>query len=133
MGRVLQYVNIVRDVTTDAQVGRCYIPSEWLETDATAESSKQDILRVRTKILDMAFSEYLKNRDAIEELPRYARSGIRVAVESYMEIGRVMRQRVKDGLPLDFAGGGKKGKASVPKLRRIWVGWKTMAGWRGSA
>ena len=135
MGRALQYVNIVRDVKNDADVGRCYIPSSWYKRSAgnSPRSADPQTMEFRKKILDTAFEIYAQNRDAIEELPYYARGGIRVAVESYMEIGRVMRERIRQGKPLDFAGSGKKGRASVPKSRRIRVGWWTMLGWRGSA
>lgn len=136
MGRALQYINIVRDVTTDAETGRCYIPYQWLNAakSASASASKKDdeILECRRRILATAFDIYINSRDAIEELPQYARGGIRVAVESYVEIGRTLRKRIQNGEPLDFAGGGKAGRASVPKLRRVWVGWRTMAGRRGS-
>jgi 15-cis-phytoene synthase / lycopene beta-cyclase len=134
MGRALQYVNIVRDVATDARDGRCYIPEDWFNNPKSTwphSDSSSETLQFRRKILDLAFKLYAENRDAIEDLPDYARDGIRVAVESYMEIGRVLRERVGRGEPLDFAGGGKSGRASVPRLRRIWVGWRTMAGRRG--
>ncbi|EXJ64412.1 hypothetical protein A1O7_00748 [Cladophialophora yegresii CBS 114405] len=135
MGQALQYVNIVRDVKSDAVVARCYIPNEWFDksSEASADAQATEILRFRRRILDTAFKIYADNRDAIEKLPYYARGGIRVAVESYMEIGRVMRERMRRGQPLDFAGSGKKGRASVPKSRRIRVGWWTMMGWRGPA
>ncbi|KAH0844197.1 Bifunctional lycopene cyclase/phytoene synthase [Fonsecaea pedrosoi] len=134
MGRALQYINIVRDVKTDADAGRCYIPSEWLDNSmqGLAVSRADQIAFHRRTVLDVAFAIYAENRDAIEALPYYARGGIRVAVESYMEIGRVMRERMQQGRPLDFAGGGKKGRSSVPKPRRIWVGWRTMMGRRGA-
>ena len=131
MGRVLQYVNIVRDVSTDAEVGRCYLPADW-STQPSPTNSPIEALRLRKKLLDNAFQGYRENRDAIEELPSYARDGIRVAVESYMEIGRVLRERLQKGQPLDFGGGGKQGRASVPRRRRLWVGWMGMAGRRGS-
>ena len=135
MGIVLQKINIVRDVKTDAETNRCYIPDQWLhvaKTNASIEQKEAEILACRKRILNTAFEGYAANRDAIEELPAYARGGIRVAVESYVEIGRVIRKRIQNGEPLDFAGGGKKGRASVPKLRRVWVGWRTMAGKRGT-
>jgi 15-cis-phytoene synthase / lycopene beta-cyclase len=135
MGRALQYVNIVRDVTNDARVGRCYVPEEWFQDSKSKWPHSDDdhrLLDARQRILNTAFDIYRENRDAIEDLPEYARDGIRVAVESYMEIGRVLREHLQAGQSLDFAGGGKKGRASVPRLRRIWVGWKSMAGWRGS-
>ena len=132
MGRALQYTNITRDVTTDAQVGRCYIPADWLQGGSLEKTPDKDIPLLRRRILDMAFRIYSEERDAIEKLPAYARDGIRVAVESYMEIARVLDQRLLKGEPLDFAGGGKKGRASVPKLRRLIVGWRAMSGHRGS-
>lgn len=135
MGRVLQYINIVRDVNTDAETGRCYIPHQWMtaaKQSGSAAETEAERFACRKRILDTAFQGYAANRDAIEELPAYARGGIRVAVESYVEIGRTLRKRMQNGEPLDFAGGGKAGRASVPKLRRVWVGWRTMAGRRGS-
>ena len=132
MGRALQYINIARDVTTDAKVGRCYIPSEWLHEGSLEKTADDEVTLLRKRILDMAFEIYAAERDAIEHLPRYARDGIRVAVESYMEIGRVLETRIRNRESLDFAGGGKKGRASVPKLRRLVVGWRAMNGVRGS-
>lgn len=131
MGRALQYINIVRDVNTDAEVGRCYLPADWF-THPSPGKRLDEILPLRKKLLAIAFQGYRDNRDAIETLPPYARDGIRVAVESYVEIGRVLRERIQKGQPLDFAGGGRRGRASVPRMRRLWVGWKSMAGWRGS-
>jgi 15-cis-phytoene synthase / lycopene beta-cyclase len=132
MGRALQYINISRDVTTDAKVGRCYIPADWLKGRALDKTSDGDIVQLRKRILDMAFQIYAEEREAIEALPKYARNGIRVAVESYVEIGRVLEARIAAGESLDFAGGGKKGRASVPKLRRLIVGYRAMSGVRGS-
>ncbi|RVX70140.1 hypothetical protein B0A52_06312 [Exophiala mesophila] len=139
MGRALQYVNIVRDVMTDAQLDRSYIPYEWWdrslpgEPDANREEYANQVLQHRKRILDIAFTLYAENRDAIEELPEYARAGIRVAVESYMEIGRVIRDRISKGQSLDFDGGGRTGRATVPKSRRVLVGWRVMTGWRGAS
>jgi 15-cis-phytoene synthase / lycopene beta-cyclase len=130
MGIALQYINIVRDVTTDAVDGRCYIPAEWFQVPAptSVKEFQAELIAHRKRILDMAFRLYEENRRAIEALPEYARSGIRVAVESYVEIGRVMKEKIAKGEKLDMAGGGKGGRASVPRARRLWVGWTTMAG-----
>lgn len=132
MGRALQYTNIARDVTTDAQDGRCYIPQEWFKGESLANASESEITELRKRILNMAFAIYAEEREAIEDLPAYARDGIRVAVESYIEIARVLEERLRTGKSLDFAGGGKQGKASVPRLRRLIVGWRAMNGIRGS-
>ncbi len=60
-----------------------------------------------------------QSRDAITELPDQVRGPMRVAVDSYMEIGRVLRE---GKYPL------KAGRATVPKWRRIWVAWKALNG-----
>ena len=130
MGIALQYINIVRDVATDATDGRCYIPAAWF-SDPPPDSVKEfqaELMTHRKKILDMAFELYAENRHATEELPEYARGGIRVAVESYVEIGRVMKEKIAKGERLDMAGGGREGRASVPRARRLWVGWTAMSG-----
>ena len=127
MGIALQYINIARDVATDAEVGRTYIPQEWLQTPppATPRAFADEVTALRERILDKAFALYEANRGEIERLPKYCRSGIRVAVESYVEIGRVMKEKLTKGESLDGAG---SGKASVPRLRRLWIGWRTMLG-----
>jgi 15-cis-phytoene synthase/lycopene beta-cyclase len=68
-------------------------------------------------LLDNAFSLYEGARGAIETLPAEASGPIRVAVESYMEIGRTLRQ---EGYIV------KAGRATVPKWRRLVVAWKTL-------
>jgi len=123
MGIALQYVNIARDIAVDAKIGRVYLPTSWLkEVGITYESVLENpqgpkIEDLRTKLLNKAFAMYNDARDAIEELPAEACGPIRVAVESYMEIGRVLRQ---EGYVV------KAGRATVPKWRRLLVAWKTL-------
>lgn len=123
MGVALQYVNIARDISVDAEIGRVYLPLSWLaEAGLTYESVLKNpqgprIERLRSRLLDKAFSLYNGARDAIEELPVEARGPIRVAVESYMEIGRVLRQ---EGYVV------KAGRATVSKWRRLIVAWRTL-------
>jgi len=125
MGVALQYVNIARDISVDAKIGRVYLPVNWLsEVDFTCEdvlkdpnSPRIDVLRAR--LLDNAFSRYEEAKVAIAQLPVEARGPIRVAVESYMEIGRTLKQ---DGYVV------KAGRATVPKWRRVLVAWKTLNG-----
>jgi 15-cis-phytoene synthase/lycopene beta-cyclase len=123
MGIALQYVNIARDITVDAHIGRVYLPLDWLqEAGLTYDQAlnKPDDVRMeslRTRLLENAFSLYEGARGAIETLPIEARGPIRVAVESYMEIGRTLRQK---GYTV------KAGRATVPKWRRLVVAWKTL-------
>ena len=123
MGIALQYTNIARDISVDAQLGRVYIPTSWLnEVDLSPEDvldqpSGVKIEDLRQKLLEKAARLYSVSRGAIEELPASARGPMRVAVESYMEIGRVLREK-------NYAI--RAGKATVPKLRRLRVAWKAL-------
>jgi 15-cis-phytoene synthase / lycopene beta-cyclase len=141
MGLALQYTNIARDVFVDAGDGRCYLPTDWLrERGLTPQKvietrgKVQGVVEVRKRLLDDAFTIYKDNRGAIEDLPYYARAGIRVAVESYMEIGRVLLEKMAAGEPLeDISGSGRRNRASVPKPRRLLVGWGALTGRRAGA
>jgi len=118
MGVALQYVNIARDIQTDAKMRRVYIPTTWLKEtglqplDIIENPKGPRVDALRNRLLDIAFAEYGEARKAIEKLPADGRAPIRVAVESYMEIGRVLREK-------GFAT--KKGRATVPKSRRLKV------------
>jgi 15-cis-phytoene synthase/lycopene beta-cyclase len=123
MGIALQYVNIARDVATDAAIGRVYLPTSWLEEEGLSpkqvieKPTGAEIERLRTRLLGKAFIVYEEARGAMANLPPEARAPMRVAVESYMEIGRVLSEK---GYKT------KAGRATVPKLRRIRVAWKAL-------
>ena len=132
MGKALQYINIARDVAVDAKDGRCYLPTELLQTFDVAPASviehrgsQAGAQEARRIILEEAIRLYRANVDAIEDLPHQARGGIRVAVEAYVEIGRVM---MRNGFTRIDEHEGRMRKASVPKWRRIAVAWLGMAG-----
>jgi 15-cis-phytoene synthase/lycopene beta-cyclase len=126
MGIALQYVNIARDIAVDALLHRVYVPLTWLtEEGLTFEGVIKNpngvrIERLRARLLDRAFEMYQQSRGAIAELPVQVRGPMRVAVESYMEIGRVLREG-KYSLKAD--------RATVPKSRRIWVAWTALNGY----
>ena len=133
MGRALQYINIARDVVVDAQNGRCYLPTELLKANGTTSEATVKlcgqipaVTKVRRMILEEAMQLYRDNVDAIEDLPVEARGGIRVAVEAYVEIGRVM---MRNGFEAVDTHDGAGRKATVPKWRRILLAWMGMAGY----
>lgn len=125
MGIALQLVNISRDVLVDAKMKRVYLPVDWLKevglnADAVIKApSGVRLDELRQRLLQKAFGIYRTSRGAIEELPEVARGPMRVAVESYMEIGRVLRE---GHYPT------KRGKATVPKWRRVLVAWRALNG-----
>lgn len=123
MGIALQYVNIARDISVDASNDRVYLPRVWLTDhdlrpeDVVREPANRKVEALRQQLLDRAMSIYEESRGAIEQLPPEARGPMRVAVESYVEIGRVLRT---PGYRL------KAGRATVPKLRRLRVAWNAL-------
>ena len=123
MGVALQLVNIARDIQVDAKINRVYIPTSWLKEvnlsprDIIKDPNRQEVHALRRKLLDHAMGLYHEAKPKIEMLPNEARSSMRVAVESYMEIGRVLQE---PGYKL------KAGRATVPTLRRILVAWRAL-------
>ena len=120
MGIALQYINIARDISVDATNARVYIPTTWLKDHGSGpehvlkDSSGLLVETMRQRLLDSAMHIYGESRGAIDQLPVEARAPMRVAVESYVEIGRVLR---KPGYRI------KAGRATVPRLRRLRVAW----------
>ncbi|EKG11672.1 Squalene/phytoene synthase [Macrophomina phaseolina MS6] len=123
MGVALQYVNISRDIAADSRIHRVYIPLDWLAgeelTPAAVIKNPQGtrVEALRLRLLNRAFYIYAESRGAIEQLPEEARGPMRVAVESYMEIGRVIRE---EGYRV------RESRATVPKRRRIMVAWNAL-------
>ena len=123
MGIALQYVNIARDISVDAANARIYIPTTWLKDHASGpdqvirDTSGLYVEILRKRLLDNAMHIYDESIGAIDRLPGEARGPMRVAVESYVEIGRVLR---KPGYKV------KAGRATVPKLRRLKVAWRAL-------
>ncbi|KAE8385183.1 Squalene/phytoene synthase-domain-containing protein [Aspergillus alliaceus] len=124
MGKALQLVNIARDIRRDAAIGRVYIPTSWLrETgltpiDVIHRPTSAEVYRLQERLLEKANICYTAARDTIEELPHSVRGPIRATVDSYMEIGRILRE--KKGKNLQGA------KLSVPLWRRLLVAWSAM-------
>ncbi|KAI6709653.1 hypothetical protein JHW43_007836 [Diplocarpon mali] len=124
MGVALQYVNIARDIATDAAIGRVYLPTSWLKDqglsprDILDKPRRSEVEVLRSRLLKKAFGVYREAIAAISQLPVDARAPMRVAVESYMEIGRVMSEAGYDV---------KEGKATVPMFRRLKVAWRALS------
>ncbi|KAK5702191.1 hypothetical protein LTR17_022528 [Elasticomyces elasticus] len=137
MGIALQYTNITRDLEVDARNKRVYVPPGWLKKEKhTPKSFVSGVLKqggakdqdeffmkkvntIRGRLMDRAFEFYHRSRSAIEELPPEARGAMRVAVESYMQIGRELRRPGWKS---------KGGRATVPVGTRLWVGWRALLG-----
>lgn len=90
-----------------------------LRSDKNEDYVNKRIEKLRLHLLDRAFSLYEKSRGAIEELPKPARASMRVAVESYMQIGRELKT---PGYQV------KAGRATVPAWKRVVVAWTALSG-----
>ncbi|KAM0271675.1 hypothetical protein ACHAQH_008985 [Verticillium albo-atrum] len=134
MGLALQYVNIARDIAVDARIGRVYLPTTWLQEaglkhqDVLRSPRSDSVMQVRKRLLDLAFDLYDESRAIMIDIPPAARAPMIVAVESYMEIGRVLRDGAEATKVSQEAAKGADGggRATVPKGRRIWVAWSTL-------
>lgn len=121
MGIALQYVNIARDILVDAQIGRVYLPTSWLKEEGLTHKAVLDnpegpevIERMRRRLLDNAFELYREARPEMQQIPSEARGPMIGAVENYMEIGRVLREKKVGQVFVR-----KEGRATVPKQRRL--------------
>lgn len=127
MGHALQYVNIARDISVDAEMERVYIPTTWLKEegltprDVIAAPRRAMIDNLRKRLLDTAFREYRRSRSNMNMLPADVRGPLIVAVESYMEIGRVLQEKKS------VQSTSRPGRATVSKTRRLWVAWKVLS------
>ncbi|KAK3383525.1 Phytoene synthase [Lasiosphaeria ovina] len=117
MGVALQYVNIARDIVVDARMGRVYLPTTWLKEaglapEAVIEHPRGPVVAgLRRHLLDRAFLLYRGARETMDLLPSEARGPMVAAVETYMEIGRVLSETDEFNL--------REGKATVPTTRRV--------------
>lgn len=127
MGHALQYVNIARDIKVDADIDRVYLPTSWLKEEGLApddiieDPTQPRAETLRQRLLDLAFREYERSRGVMDIIPDDVRGPLIVAVESYMEIGRVLRER--KGVPSSQ----NPNRATVSRPRRIWVAWKSLS------
>ena len=125
MGQALQYVNIARDVERDAAIGRVYIPTSWLREqglrpiDVLANPQDPTITKLRHKMLDKADAVHRETVNAIDGLVMEVRGPIRTIVESYMLIGKMVREKREEALD-------GKVKLKVPLWRRLVVAWRAM-------
>lgn len=99
LGLAMQLTNIARDIGTDARLGRCYLPREWLDgvgltaQDIQRAAQRPDlppdprIAALGQRLLDQADALYLRAEAGIPALPLRARPAIFAARHIYAGIG----------------------------------------------
>lgn len=100
MGLVLQFTNIARDIVTDSQeLGRCYLPKEWLsveETDLIGQGKARQLgdkrlLELSMKLINDADRIMLTANKGIDRLPKNSQGGVRAACNVYAAIGEALK------------------------------------------
>jgi len=106
LGIAMQLTNIARDVLEDAQMGRRYLPGQWIDgmtaknmVKAAKTNDQHAIAVVQSGIdwlLDCAETYYRSGIEGLNYLPLRAHLAILIAARSYRQIGRQLKAR---GLP----------------------------------
>lgn len=94
LGIAMQLTNIARDVREDWEIGRRYLPSQWLPfspTD-TEQPSEDAIVKAVRKALSVADEHYAIGYRGLCYIPDDARLAIRLAGKVYQEIGHQIRR-----------------------------------------
>mmetsp|Transcript_34521 Transcript_34521/g.97379 ORF Transcript_34521/g.97379 Transcript_34521/m.97379 type:complete len:634 (+) Transcript_34521:181-2082(+) len=100
MGIALQLTNIARDIITDAEEGRIYVPAVFFPTEGKRkqliEDPYHDLAWAKStaiKLLDMAEEYYyIAENFGIPSLPRDAQVAVLLASKAYWAIGAIIRK-----------------------------------------
>ena len=92
LGVAMQLTNIARDVLEDAQIGRRYIPSTWLDIEPEKiaqknSSDKEAISKAAEKLISLAETYYESASKGIYYIPMRSRIAIAIALKLYRQIG----------------------------------------------
>ncbi|WP_265499540.1 phytoene/squalene synthase family protein [Paracoccus beibuensis] len=95
LGLAFQLTNIARDVIDDAAIGRCYLPSDWLDqaqarVDGPIPSPA--LYGVIIRLLDAAEPYYASSRLGLAALPPRCAWSIAAALRIYHAIGMRIRR-----------------------------------------
>ena len=114
MGIALQLTNIARDIATDADIGRVYLPTSWLEEknlapeDVVKNPSTEPVHDLRMRLLDVAEHLSRMTRPCMNQLPSEVRGPMILVAENYVDMGGVMRE-------MDISSFSVRGKVPVSK------------------
>ncbi|WP_456267594.1 phytoene/squalene synthase family protein [Kushneria sp. AK178] len=101
LGLAMQMTNIARDVREDAEMGRRYLPADWVghltpEELAHADSEQRErVAHAVDRLLTRAEAYYTSAADGFNRIPGRNRRAIAVAADVYRAIGcRLRRERL---------------------------------------
>ena len=123
LGIAFQLTNIARDVIEDMQVGRCYLPEEWLARRGIARDTMQlpqhhaALHALACELVELAEQYYASARIGMAQLPWRCAWAIASALLIYRDIGL----RVRAAQPAAW-----DGRMQVPgasKIAHVCRGW----------
>ena len=116
LGIAFQLTNIARDVMADANVGRVYLPGDWLDEVGVpvgtlgAAQHRAAVHGVVLRLLDEADKYYASAYYGLAALPPRSALAIAAARRVYRDIGNVVRERGIIG----------EERAKVSAARKVW-------------
>lgn len=101
LGIAFQLTNICRDIIDDAEIGRVYLPSDWLQArgisptpdSVMASENREAVWAVALDLLAEADRYYKSSGPGVRRLPIRAGFAVAAARGVYRDIGRVVRKR----------------------------------------
>ncbi len=93
LGLAFQLTNIARDIVEDAQVGRCYLPAQWLAQedmqarDILDPTRRESLARLARRLVEQAEPYYASALAGLRDLPLRSAWAIASAHGVYREIG----------------------------------------------
>lgn len=128
LGQALQLTNILRDLRPDAEVGRVYVPRQWLAelgVDAamlrTGEPTPA-LQRLCDRLVGAASVEFEQARRHLAALPREQRRALVPARIMGAVYGALLRRLVRRGADL------RGGRVRVPRLHKSWLAFRVLLG-----
>ena len=99
LGMAFQLTNIARDIVEDAQVGRCYLPGDWLDELSIPVANladaryRQSLAILAGRLVDMAEPFYESAEAGLTALPWRSAWAVATASGVYREIGVKVKRR----------------------------------------
>ncbi|MFC0335996.1 phytoene synthase [Kushneria avicenniae] len=125
LGLAMQMTNIARDVREDADMGRRYLPADWVDHLSPDElihadsEQREQVAHAVDRLLTRAEAYYASAADGFNRIPGRNRRAIAVAADVYRAIGeRLRRERLAWW----------QGRVHVPLTGKIWLATRRLSG-----
>ncbi len=99
LGIAMQLTNIARDIVEDANMGRVYLPLDWLQESGIAVAEIADpkhrpgLANLTARLLDQAEGYYCSGDEGLWHLSLRSACAVGAARHVYAEIGALLRRR----------------------------------------